>query len=180
MDGLHGAGPHGARGCPARFLGRVSGRHVPQAAITAYLGFSLVFTLGVGGAIGALGVYGFAETILGVGMVLTYSLMSLALIGFYWWHNRTEVFLFRREILPVFTVLLMLLPLYGLLWPPPDFPERLVPAVVVGWMMLGGIYLVLERKYRPSVVAAMGRVFEDTGISDGSQSDLARTSTSDR
>lgn len=141
-------------------LGRVSRRHVPQFAITAYLGFALLFTVGLGSAIGALGVYSFAGTLLGLGMVLIYSLMSIALIRFYLRKHRSEFSILKHAILPVLTVLLMLLPIYGQLFPLPEFPDALAPILLLGWMLAGAGYLLYARRKRPQVLSAMGRVFE--------------------
>ncbi|WP_020497251.1 APC family permease [Sciscionella marina] len=145
-----------------RLLGRVSKRGVPQFAITAYLGFALVFTIGVGSAIGALGVYSFAGTLLGLGMVLIYMLMSIGLIRFYYRKHRNEFSVFRHAVLPVLTVALMLLPIYGQLIPFPGFPDGLAPILLVSWMIVGGIYLAIAKRKQPEVLSAMGRVFEET------------------
>ncbi|MFI1581654.1 APC family permease [Embleya sp. NPDC020630] len=172
----------GREGVLPRFLGRTNERHVPQSAITAYLGFSLVFALalgsGFGGDLGPLGVYGFAGTILGLGMVIIYILMSIAVIRFYLREHRGEFALLRHGILPGATVLLMLLPIYGQLWPVPDHPNNLVPYVIVGWMVLGAAYLVWAHRSRPEVLAAMGRVFEDEPGDDTTETTDASTAAS--
>ena len=67
-------------------------------------------------------------------------------------------------MLPILGTLLMLLPIYGLLWPIPPWPYDLVPYLIVAWTVGGvGYFLSLASK-RPAMVEAMGRVWEpDTG-----------------
>jgi hypothetical protein len=57
----------------------------------------------------------------------------------------------------VIASVLMLLPIYGLLWPVPAYPNNLVPYIVAAWVVLGGIYLAVIASRRPEVLDAMGR-----------------------
>jgi amino acid transporter len=141
---------------------------VPQIALAGYMVFSLAYALGVGSQIGPLGVYGFAGTILGLGMVICYILMSVAVMRFYWRDYRPEFSMVKHGVLPVVGALLMLLPIYGLVWPVPAYPSNLVPWITIGWLLAGGLYLVFIHKRRSDLLAAMGRVFEDpeTGADD--------------
>jgi amino acid transporter len=150
----------GREGLLPRVLAR-TGRGVPQVALAGYMLFSLAYALGVGSQIGPLGVYGFAGTILGLGMVICYILMSVAVIRFYWRDHRAEFSAVRHGVLPVIGALLMLLPIYGLVWPVPAYPSNLVPWITIGWLLAGGAYLVVIHRRRSGLLAAMGRVFED-------------------
>lgn len=42
---------------------------------------------------------------------------------------------------PVLGALLMLLPIYGLVWPVPAYPNNLVPGIMLGWLAVGSGYL---------------------------------------
>jgi amino acid transporter len=139
---------------------------VPQAALAGYMLFSLAYALGVGSQIGPLGVYGFAGTILGLGMVICYILMSVAVIRFYWRDYRAEFSMVRHGVFPVIGALLMLLPIYGLVWPTPAYPSDLVPWITIGWLLAGGAYLVVIHRRRRGLLTAMGRVFEDPESAD--------------
>jgi amino acid transporter len=151
----------GREGILPRTLGTTGRGHVPQVALAGYMLFSLAYALGVGSQIGPLGVYSFAGTILGLAMVICYILMSLAVIRFYRRDYPAEFSVIRHLGLPVFASLLMLLPIYGLLWPVPAYPGNLVPWITLGWLAAGAGYLWAIHRRRPDLLTAMGRVFGD-------------------
>jgi amino acid transporter len=144
-----------------RALARTGRGHVPQVALAGYMVFSVCFALGVGSQIGPLGVYGFTGTILGLGMVICYILMSIAVVRFYWRDHRAEFSFVRHGVLPVISAVLMLLPIYGLVWPVPAYPGNLVPWITLGWLAVGGVYLWVIHRRRRDLLTAMGRVFEE-------------------
>lgn len=147
----------GREGIFPRVLGRTTASGVPLVALSAYMAFSIILSL-VGGALwGPFGAYGFYGTILGLGIVVVYILVNLALIMFYWRDYRAEFNFVRHGILPIIASLLMLLPIYGLIWPVPAYPNNLVPYLMVAWVILGFGYLSYLFKQRPEIVDAMGR-----------------------
>jgi amino acid transporter len=151
----------GREGILPRMLGTTDRSHVPQAALAGYMLFSLAYALGVGSQIGPLGVYGFAGTILGLAMVICYILMSAAVIRFYRRDYPAEFSPVRHGIFPAVSAVLMLLPIYGLVWPVPAYPGNLVPWITLGWLAAGACYLWLIHRRRPDLLTAMGRVFGD-------------------
>jgi len=56
---------------------------------------------------------------------------------------------------------LMLLPIYGLVWPVPVYPDNLVPWITLAWLAAGAGYLWSIHRRRPDLLVAMGRVFGD-------------------
>ena len=158
----------GREGILPRPLARTA-RGVPQVALAGYMLFSLAYALGVGSQIGPLGVYGFAGTILGLGMVICYILMSVAVIRFYWRDYRAEFSVLRHGVFPVVGALLMLLPIYGQVWPVPAYPSNLVPWITIAWLAVGGLYLLFIHRRRSDLLTAMGRVFAEPtpGVADG-------------
>lgn len=148
----------GREGIISRRLGLTTEHGNPALALTAYMIFALAFAL-IGGALWTpLGAYAFYGTILGLGIVITYILINLALIVFYRRNYPAEFSLLRHGIFPVVASLLMLLPIYGLLWPVPASPNNLVPYIMLVWIVLGGVYLYLIASRRPDLLDAMGRV----------------------
>ncbi|MCW2746428.1 MAG: family permease [Mycobacterium sp.] len=141
-------------------LGRTDRRNTPVVALGAYMLFSLAFTLLLGLKYGPYGVYGFAGTVLGLGMVVIYLVISLGVIRFYRLRHRAEFSLVRHGILPAVTAVLMLLPIYGQLHPTPAYPNNWAIWLLVAWMVVGGAYLVVLRRRRPELIGAMGTVFE--------------------
>jgi hypothetical protein len=86
--------------------------------------------------------------------------MNIGLIRYFWRQHRDEFSFLRHGVLPVAGSLLMLLPIYGLLWPVPDAPYNLVPYLLLAWALLGIGYFAYVRRNKPAVVEAMGRVWE--------------------
>src|SRR5215213_4800890 len=150
----------GREGFFPRALGRTSSGK-PLVALGAYMIFSLLLALVGGALIGPFGIYGFCGTILGLGLVIIYILINLALMRFYRREHPEEFSTVRHAILPVIASLLLLLPIYGLVYPVPAFPNNLVPYIVVAWIALGFIYLAVISRRRPEILDAMGRVWGD-------------------
>lgn len=151
----------GREGILPRALGRTSTRKVPVTALSCYLVLSLILALALGAKLGPLGVYGFCGTVLGLGMIVIYILISIAVIRFYRREHPSEFRLVRHGVLPVLTAVIMLLPIYGQIYPTPAAPNNLVPYLIVAWMVIGAGYLMYLRTRKPQLIAAMGRVFED-------------------
>ncbi len=151
----------GREGLIPRGLGQTTARGNPSVALTGYMVFALAFAL-IGGVLWTpLGAYGFFGTLLGLGIVITYILVNLALIVFYRRDYPAEFSIWRHGVLPVVASLLMLLPIYGLVYPVPAYPNNLVPYIMLLWIVLGGIYLFLVASRRPQLLDAMGRVMID-------------------
>lgn len=147
----------GREGVLARGLGRTTPSGSPFAALTAYMVFALALAL-VGGSLwGPLGAYGFFGTMLGLGIVVIYILINLALIVFYRRYYPAEFSILRHGVFPVVASLLMLLPIGGQLWPVPAYPNNLVPYIMLTWIVLGVGYLAMISRRRPDLLDAMGR-----------------------
>jgi amino acid transporter len=142
-------------------LARTNATGGPQWALGAYMVFALLVAIIGGVWIGPFNVYAFCGTILGLGIVITYILINVALIVFYRREHRAEFSTVRHAVLPVAASLLMLLPIYGQVWPVPAFPINLVPYIVVAWILIGVGYLVYLTQQRPATLEAMGRVWVD-------------------
>lgn len=159
----------GREGIISRRLGQTTTHGNPSVALTVYMIFALAFAL-IGGALWTpLGAYGFFGTILGLGIVIIYILINLALIVFYRRDYPAEFSIVRHGILPVIASVIMLLPIYGLLWPVPAYPNNLVPYIMLVWIVLGGIYLYLISSRRPDLLEAMGRVMVEEQPPRGEQ-----------
>lgn len=155
----------GREGILPRNWSKTTAKGNPSIALTIYMIFALAFAL-IGGALWTpLGAYAFFGTILGLGIVLIYILINLALIIFYRRDYPSEFSLVRHGILPIVASIIMLLPIYGLLWPVPAYPNNLVPYIMLAWIVIGGIYLLVISSRRPELLDAMGRamVEEESG-----------------
>jgi amino acid transporter len=160
----------GREGIFTRALGRTSASGTPLVALTAYAIFSLILCLAGGLAWGPFGAYGFYGTILGLGMLIIYILLNLALILFYRRDHPSEFNPLRHGVLPIVASLLMLLPIGGLLYPVPAYPNNMVPYIMVAWIVAGFIYLTVISNRRPDILDAMGRAMgEDTSESSAAE-----------
>jgi len=145
-----------------RSLARTDARGGPQLATGFYMLFSLVLALALGASIGGpFNVYAFCGTILGLGIVITYILINVALIVFYRRDHAQEFSIMRHGVFPVIASLLLLLPIYAQVWPVPAYPINLVPYILVAWVVIGVVYMYYITRQRPDVLDAMGRVWVD-------------------
>jgi amino acid transporter len=151
----------GREGILARPLGRTTAKGVPVVALTFYMAFSLVLSLAGGALWGPFGAYAFYGTILGLGIVIIYILINVALVIFFRRDYPSEFSIFRHGAMPIIGSLLMLLPIYGLLWPVPAYPNNLVPYIVAAWLVIGFVYLLYISRRRPDILDAMGRAMAD-------------------
>jgi amino acid transporter len=141
-------------------LGYTSRNGVPQIALGSYMVFSLAFALLVGAKYGPFGVWAFCGTLLGLAMVVIYILVSIAVMPYYLRRHRDEFSVVRHGVIPVVSVIVMLLPIYGQLHPLPAYPNNWAVFLIPIWMIAGGVYLAYLRIRKPEQIAAMGRVFE--------------------
>jgi amino acid transporter len=150
----------GREGILHRWLGTTDKADSPMAAWIAYTAMSAVLTLGLGLAMGPLNAYAFMGSILGLGIIVIYIVMNIGLTRYFWVKHRSEFSLLRHGILPTIGSLLMLLPIYGQLVPVPPWPYRLVPYLLVAWLIIGVGYFLVLRRRDPRVIDAMGAVWE--------------------
>jgi amino acid transporter len=140
------------------------------------MAFSLVLAVAGGLAWGPFGAYGFYGTILGLGMLIIYILLNLALIAFYRREHPSEFNPVRHLILPVIASVIMLLPIGGLLYPVPAYPNNMVPYVMAAWIIVGIVYLAVIIRRRPDILDAMGRAMGEGAAAPESQAAAGATS----
>jgi amino acid transporter len=150
----------GREGIIHRRLGTTDKADNPMAAWVAYIAMSAVITFGLGLSMGPLNAYAFLGSFLGLGIIVIYIWMNIGLTRYFWVKYRDEFSLVRHGILPTVGSLLMLLPIYGQLVPVPDWPYRLVPYLLVAWIIIGVGYFQVLRRRNPEVIDAMGAVWE--------------------
>jgi amino acid transporter len=144
-----------------RILARTNAKGSPIAAWIAYASIATVLTLGLGAAMGPLGVYAFMGTALGLGIILIYISINLAFMRWMWVHERNNFSVLRHAVVPVIASLLLLLPIWGQIHPYPAYPISLVPPIVVLLILSGIFYYLYLRSRSPDIVAGMGRVWGD-------------------
>lgn len=151
----------GREGVLSRAVGTVSPQtQAPLRAGAAYMAGSLIAGLILGIAWGPITWYNAGGSLIGLGIVVTYIVVSIAVMMYYRRHFPHEFSLWRHGVIPIVASLILLLPIYGLLWPVPPFPINLVPYIFVVWILIGVGYLIYTASRRPAVLHGMGRVFE--------------------
>jgi len=163
----------GREGIFHRRLGTTDRRDNPVMAWAAYIGFSAVVTFALGAWINPFGAYAFLGSILGLGIIVLYIMMNIGLLVYVRRDYQVEFNAWRHAVLPVIGSLLMLLPIYGQLWPIPAWPYNLVPYLIVAWTLAGIGYFLYLRSRKPEMIDAMGRVWEpDPGPGAGETSQI--------
>ena len=132
----------GRAGVLPKFLGRTHSSGVPFPAIAVDLALCLLLGLSTGRWLGAWGAFKLMGTIMSIGLILVYGLVSAALPFYFLRKHRGEFSRWRHLSVPVICVLLLLPPLYGTIWPAPLFPYSVAPYVVIAWIVIGGYQLV--------------------------------------
>lgn len=159
----------GREGIFHRRLGTTNRRDNPIMAWGAYIGFSAIVTFALGAWINPFGAYAFLGSILGLGIIVLYILMNIGLWVYVRRDYRAEFNIWRHAVLPAIGSLLMLLPIYGQLWPIPAWPYNLVPYLIIAWTLAGIGYFRYLRAQRPAMLDAMGRVWEPDPGAGGPQ-----------
>jgi amino acid transporter len=150
----------GRAGVLPGFMGRTSRLGVPFNAIVFEFLLAMVLGLTVGCWIGAWGVWKLMGAIMSIGLIIVYALVSASLPFFFLRQHRSEFSRIRHLLVPAVCLLLLLLPLYGTIWPVPIFPYNLAPYVVVAWTLIGGYHL-MSRQRKISFAARFGSSLTD-------------------
>jgi amino acid transporter len=137
------------------FLGRTNRFGAPFNAVLFDFGLSMVLGLSVGCWIGAWGVWKLMGAIMSIGLILVYALVSAALPFFFLSKHRDEFSRLKHVWVPLICMVLLLLPLYGTIWPVPIFPYNLAPYVVVLWILIGS-YRLASRQRAGDFAAGFG------------------------
>ena len=148
-------------------LGRTGSRHTPVVALSAYMVFSAAFALLVGLKYGPYGVYGFAGTVLGLGMEFIYIVISIGVIGFYRREHPAEFSPLRHGVLPILGALAFIpaffagagIPAFSFISTLPRPLSYAGPATAI-WMVIGIVYLVVLNVRAPQRIMETKRVFD--------------------
>jgi len=152
----------GREGLLPRVLGSVSPRYgTPRAAIVAQSIFSVAVTLIVGFWVGPLNAYAYLGALLTLGILPVYILVNLACVRFYHREYPQEASLVRHTILPILGCLLMLIPIYGSVWPIPAAPYNYFPYLLVAYIVVGTLIASYLARTRPWTLRRAGAVLAD-------------------
>jgi amino acid transporter len=136
---------------------------IPAKAGLALMGLVLVVVLAGGFTWGALSTWYFLSVLTALALLLVYLAIHASLPRFYRTRYRAEFSWWRHAVLPGLGGLIVLLPLYGSIWPISPYPLSLVPWVFLAWLLLGVVYVRVGAARRARVAAAMRTAFEQPG-----------------
>lgn len=140
-------------------LARVHPRHgTPSVAIIANAVFAVVVTLVIGAWVGPFNAYAYLGSLLTLAIIPVYILTNAACIRFFATTARARRNMFQHVVLPVLGMLVMLIPIYGLIWPVPAAPYNLFPYLVVLAIAASAAAAWVIGKRRPEALARAGAV----------------------
>jgi amino acid transporter len=143
-----------------RTLGRTSAAsQVPVRAGYALMAIVLAMVLLGGIAWGPLNTWFFLSVLTAIALLFIYIGINAALPVFYRREFPAEFSPIRHVVGPVVGTLVVLLPVYGSIWPVPAYPLNLVPYVFVAWVLIGIGYAAWAASRRPEVLRGMERAF---------------------
>jgi amino acid transporter len=150
-----------------RRLASVHPEHgTPSAAIVANTVFAVVVTLVVGAWVGPFNAYAYLGSLLTLAIIPVYILTNAACIRFFATIARDRRDVLKHVVLPALGMLVMLIPIYGLLWPVPAAPYNVFPYVVVLAIVASAAVAWLIGRSRPDVLARAGGVLAAGEVED--------------
>ena len=142
-----------------RSLARLSRRRTPVVSIGYVAVLTLLLGLPLTYADGGARTFGYLAGAGGLSVVLVYLAVNFATIRAFRTEFRTEFRLWRHLLVPVTAAVLLMFPLWGILYPRAHKLVDLLPFTALGWLCLGGIAASVLRARRPAAFETLGRVF---------------------
>jgi amino acid transporter len=109
-------------------------------------------------------VWGFFGSIIGLGAVFVYIMVSIGVVPFFRREHPLDFSVLRHVLVPIVAVAILLMPLLiknGLIWPLPAWPYNLVPYLTLAWLLIGAFIVAYLQVKRPERLAAAGRIMVD-------------------
>jgi amino acid transporter len=148
-----------AKALPAAF-GRTGARQTPYFAISVQIAVSVIVTLVMGGAWDTTKAFGFLGFTNGLAGAVAFILILLAAMVYF--HKvEPEQGLFRNLIVPAVGIAILVPAVYTAFYPNPGAPLKWSPYVILGWTLLGGIYLLARNARRQTI--DLDYAFRDLG-----------------
>ena len=145
-------------------LGRTHPRYqTPHVAIIAYSVVALALGLFFGNLWGPQAAFGDVGYFSSLGILPIYLVTNIALIAFIWRKHRSLFSWFWHGICPGLAMVIIGYGLYTSLHPLPAYPENFMPFFVLGWILIGVVWMLYLRRRDPGKLRLIGRIiFLDT------------------
>ncbi len=140
-------------------LGRLSRRQTPGVAIGCLAALTLVVGLPLTYVYGGVPTFGYLAAIGGLPVVLIYLAVNFAVIRALRTEFRDDFRPWRHLVVPAVAAVVLLFPLWGILFPGDYTLMNLLPFIAFGWLGAGVIAAGVLRARRPAGFAAAGSAF---------------------
>ena len=138
-----------AKALPEAF-GRTSSRQTPAFAICVQIAVSVIVTLVMGFAWNETKAFGFLGFTNGLAGAVAFILVLVAAM-IYFHKVEPEKGLLRNLLIPAVGIAILVPAVYTAFYPNPGEPLKWSPYVILGWTMLGGIYLLVRHMQRSEI-----------------------------
>ncbi len=131
-------------------------RQTPVGAISALCVFGLASGIALGAALEPINAFAFLGVLDALFILLIYLLVNIACFRFFRRKRPARFKLVRHGIFPALSTLFIGAIFLALFASPGDFPLSIVPAIVGGWVILGGgiLFFMRDKMTLPSPVSA--------------------------
>jgi amino acid transporter len=150
---------------PARLATVHPVHRTPTTAIWVQALFAVVLTFGVGLVAGPFNTYVYLGSILTLAIIPVYMLTNVACMRYFANVGRAERSVLRHVVLPVAGILLLLVPVYGQVYPAPAAPLRYFPYVVLLYIAAAAVWATMLGRSRPEVLLRAGAVLATGDVS---------------
>jgi amino acid transporter len=134
----------------------------PYVAIGVQTGLSLALTLFAGWVWSATTSFGFLAFMIGLAASVAFILILLAALRYFPRADRGAGVL-RNYVIPLLGIAILIPPVYTAFYPDPGYPLKWAPWLIVGWVVLGVVYLLWResRKEHIDIDYAFREIGED-------------------
>lgn len=149
----------GREGVLPHALGRTHASHkTPYNAIILMAVLCIILAVPLALAVGAFYVWYYFGFLVGIAFLLLYGVLALGLISTAFRDKKAfpKVKLISHVVIPILTAAFMGYPLYRTIVPLPTGVYRTLPLYLIGWIVVGVIFLNYLKKKRPDAIARVG------------------------
>ncbi len=140
-------------------LGRTHPRHqTPHVAIIAYSVVALALGLMFGLLWGPLAAFGDVGYFSSLGILPIYLLTNVALMAYMWRKRRSEFSWVFHGLFPLIAMVIIGFGIYTSLHPLPPYPENFMPFFVLGWILVGVLWMLYLRRRDPRKLRLIGQI----------------------
>ena len=133
----------GRAGALPRQLGwTLPGRRTPYVAIATTMGCVLAITLIAGAVWSPVSLFAFGGFAIGFAAAVAFILIAVSALRVLPQRLRRRPASFRNWVVPVVAAVILLPVVYTSFYPDPGYPLKWAPRMVIGWLLVGVVYLV--------------------------------------